>query len=215
MLFLYRQVFKQTLMALAIVLTLFTVVTQPAFAIKRLTNTMINDAIHYGLVNREMGLNFFLSRNWIEGPNGALLNVYTPYMEIARSVVHRKLDSTETTPENVLKVRKKCIEDVHYIYHHQTVKFNISLYGDSLKFAKGYFARIEGVGKGRKITLRPIKSVTNMATKEEGAKFKPYSAILNFHYKFEDIAQLDNFKLILWGKDLPTIEFPINTKELI
>ena len=211
----YRQVFKQTLTAVFSLGVAIALSSQPAIAIKRLTNGIINDAVHYGLINREMGLNYFLGGNWIEGPDGALLNVYTPYIEIARSVVHRKLDSVATTPENIAKVRKKCVEDIHYIYHHQTVKFNLSLYGDSPRFARGYYAKIEGTGKGRTFRLLPSRAVTNVATKEVGAKFKPYAALLTYHFKFEDIAQMDKFKLILFGKDLPTIEFPVVTKDLI
>lgn len=43
----------------------------------------INLALKYGMQNSGMGLYSILGGNWIEGPGGALLNIYTPFMMLA------------------------------------------------------------------------------------------------------------------------------------
>ena len=89
----------------------------PACAIQSLTDGGINRSVIYGLENQQVGLKGFLGANWIEGKDGALLNIYTPFIEIARSVVQHKAGPSTPTPEDVVAARKKCIEDIHYIYH--------------------------------------------------------------------------------------------------
>ena len=191
-----------------------------AQALQSLTDGGITRAVIYGLENQQTTLKPFLGNNWVEGKDGALLNVYTPFIEIARSIVQHKAGPTTPTAEDVIAARKKCIEDIHYIYHHPTVKFMISLFGSDINFAKNYYAVLEGVGRGRNVRLLPAKSFRQaVAHKEEGQKFKPYTAINAYYFKFEDIAQLDSYTLRLYGKDKEgeekePIEFKIENRQL-
>lgn len=172
-----------------------------ASAIQNLTDGGINRSVIYGLENQQVGLKAFLGANWIEGKDGALLNIYTPFIEIARSVVQHKAGPNTPTPEDVVAARKKCIEDIHYIYHHPTVKFMISMYGADINFARDYYAVLEGVGRGRNTRVLPAKSLRQAVAKQEvGQKYKPFTAINAYYFKFDDVAQLDSYVLRLYGK---------------
>jgi hypothetical protein len=189
---------------------------QPAFGIIKLTDVSIENAIRYGLKNQDMGLSFFLGPNWIENETGVLLNVYTPYMEVARSAVTHKAGPSVPTDEDVIKARKTIIEDTHYIYHHPTVKFMTSMFGTTPDFAKGYYADVEGVGRGRRTRLLPAKMLTQgVAKKDDGSTFMRYSAINSYHFKYEDIAKLDELTFRLYGKGKKTHTFKIKTKDLL
>ena len=193
-----------------------TILTAPSFALTKLTDQSIMDAIQYGLKNQDMGLSFFLGPNWREGRNGFLLNIYTPYIEIARSAVTHKAGPVDPTDAELSKARKTIVEDASYIYSHPTVKFLCSMYGKDATFAKGYYADIEGVGRGRRVHLLPSKSVRQgIARVEKGATFERYSAINTYHFKYDDIAPLDELTFRLYGKDRPSVVFKIKTKSLL
>lgn len=187
----------------------------PALALTHLSDRTINEAVVYGLENQETDLSTFLGGNWREGQGGALLNIYTPYIEIARSVQHRNISGDNITPEVVAEARQKAIEDVHYIWRHPKVKFMVSLYGETPRFAREYFAVIEGVGKGRNFTIHPTKSIPQyLAEEEKGAVERPFTAINAYHFKYEDIAPLDEFTLKLYGKGMEPITFKIRNNEI-
>ncbi len=181
----------------------------PAFSIVKLSNQTINDAVQYGMTNRSEDLQSFLDGNWIDGPDGALLNIYTPYIEIARSAAHHK-SLGRPTPENIDKMRGYIDDDIDYIWHHPIVKFLVSLYGDDPSFAKQYFAVIEGVGDGRSFKIYPENSIQQyLAHKEADVTIHPYTAINAYHFNFDDIAPLDEFVLKLYGKGVQPVEFRI------
>lgn len=189
-------------------------VSFPAMAWIQLSDESINQAIRYGMENQNEGLSTFLGGNWREGADGTLLNIYTPFIEIARSATHRNLPSNPTEDE-IVDARKKMVEDISYIYQHQQAKFSVALYGNSPGFAKEYFARLEGVGKGRSIVLYPdITRPQYAAEKEPDAKLNPYSAINTYVFKFADVAPLENMTLYLYGKGVPEITFKMRAKDI-
>lgn len=194
-------------------LMLLAMATAPVFALERMTNSMIDKAVQYGLENQEMGKSLFLGGNWREGADGALLNIYTPYIELALSASQRDMP-VSGDPRNVAETRKKIVEDIHYLWQHPTIKFHVSLLGDDPYFAGKYYASIEGVGQGRHVLLQPSTSVRDpKADKEPGATIKPYSALNSYYFRYEDIAGLDEFVLKLQGKDLEPIQFKLYTKD--
>lgn len=187
----------------------------PALALTALSDSTINQAVRYGLENKDLGLSTFLGGNWREGTNGALLNIYTPFMEIARSAARRKNFSTNPKPEEVAEAREKIQRDIFYIWTHPTVKMLVSLYGDEPTFAREYFAVIEGVGRGRRFTIYPEKTIPQyLATKEENATFKPYTAINAYHFKFDDLIPLEEFTLKLYGKNVEPVTFRIRARDI-
>lgn len=185
-----------------------------ALPIVNLTDKTIDQAILYGLLNQEVGLSLFLGGNWREGSDGTLLNIYTPFMQLARSAAHQKM-TVNPGPEDVAKARQKIIEDIDYIWHHPTIKFNVSLYGENPSFAKNYYAVIEGVAKGRNVTLYPSKSIPQyLADKEENVSVAPYMAVNSYHFKFEQVLPLDEFVFKLYGKNIKPITFKVLAKDI-
>ncbi len=180
-----------------------------ALALVSLSDSTINEAIEQGLRTKKLGLSELLDGNWKEGANGALLNIYTPYMDIAKSVRH--LDMTnDPSAEDVKKARKKIHKDLDYIWTHQTVKFIVSLYGDNSGFAKNYYAVIEGFGRGQNFTLYPDKTVQQyLANKEGDVKDSPFTAVNTYTYNFDKIAPMDEFTFKLYGKGIQPVLFKV------
>ncbi len=187
----------------------------PAYGMVKLTDRTISEAVKYGMENRGLPRSTFLGSNWIEGQNGALLNIYTPYMDIARTASKRKFKGSVASPEAVSKTRKAIVQDIDYIYLHPSVKFIVSLYGNSSDFAKKYYAVIEGVGNGRNRTIYPTKSIPQyLADEDKSAAILPYSAINTYHFKYDDIAPLDEFTLKLYGKEIEPVTFRVNNHRI-
>jgi len=184
------------------------------WALVPMSDRMINEAVAYGMENQGYGMSLFMGNNWREGANGALLNIYTPYMELARSAATRKLPD-QVTPTTLAEARKKMVEDIDYIWQHPTVKFMVSMYGKTPHFAGEYYAVIEGVGKGRNYTLYPTRRMPQYtADLDKGVKESPYTAINAYHFKYEDIAPLDEYVLKLYGKDLEPIRFKVVNRDI-
>ncbi len=203
---------KLSLLSLA--LTLVSAQVPAALAIVTLSDSTINDAVRYGLENQDVGLSSFLGSNWREGSDGALLNIYTPYMEIARSAARQKMTDTPNA-KDIAKARQEIIEDIDYIWHHPSVKFMVSMFGDNPGFAKNYYARIEGVGRGRTYTIYPTKRIPqNLADKEEGAELNPYTAVNSYHFNFDQVAPMDEFTFILYGDNVKPMSFKVNNAYL-
>jgi hypothetical protein len=202
-----------SLMTAATVIGLYVTVA-PAHAITPLSHSTINQAVEYGLENQDLGLSSFLGSNWREGNDGALLNIYTPFMEIARHASHKKFPN-RPTEDDVAAARKTLTEDIFYIWTHPTVKMMVSMYGTTPNFGKEYFAVIEGVGKGRSFTIYPSTSIPQyLATKEKNVTYKPFNAINAYHFKYEDLAPLDEFTLKLYGKNVEPITFKMMSKDI-
>lgn len=191
--------------------------TLPSNAMAPLSPKMVNQAVKYGLMNQNVGLYMFLGANWQELDGGTLLNVYTPFIEIARAVARRKFN-LDPTDENIAQVKEKVERDIHYTWHHPQVKFMVSMYGDTPDFATKYYAVIEGVGKGRDVRLYPVKRVpSGLAQKELNAKDHPYSAVDTFIFDFKAVQRLDRYTLKLYTDEkagLPTYEFNLINSRL-
>jgi hypothetical protein len=183
-------------------------------AMTPLSDGTINQAIKYGIENQGWGLSVFLGSNWREGADGSLLNIYTPFMTLARTVAkHHFKDGA--SPESVAAARKVVRRDLDYIWEHPAVKFMVSLYGDNESFAKDYFAVIEGVGEGRSFTIYPSTRIPQtLATKDSDTTYKPYTAVNAYYFNVNDIAPLDEYVFKLYGKGLEPIVFKVYNRDI-
>lgn len=78
------------------------------------------------------------------------------------------------------------------------VKFAISIYGDTPDFAQHLTARLEGVGRGRHFNLRPERTIQQRQARDvPNAKDRPYEAINAYYFKFDDLYNMDEFRLII------------------
>ncbi len=170
-------------------------------------------AIKYGLKHQDYGIIDLLGPNWIEGPEGTLLNVYSPFMLIAQQASQKGFPS-DTSNENVKKVRQTMqrltarLLDTKEI---QEIKFSVSVLGSTENFASSVVARIEGFGRGREIKVDPVRKFLDKKTDLVGSG--RYEAINTYYFRFEDLEYMEELSLILDTPD-GEIRIPMNGKKL-
>jgi hypothetical protein len=205
---------RQSLLLLTTSFLMLFIAIPKSNAIVALTDRNIDAAVKYGLENRDQTLSSFLGGNWIEGPEGTLLNIYTPYIQLAKFATYRT-GYNKASAEIIAKARKKMGGDISYTWSHPTVKFMVSLVGATPEFAKAYYAKIEAVGGGRSTTLYPKHNEQQItADKEQNVTIKPYTAVNAYTFEFDSLYKTDAFKLILYGKNVEPLEFNVQTKNI-
>jgi len=170
----------------------------PAHALVKVTTENVNQAIKYGIKNKAYGLSGVLGANWIEGQDGSLLNIYSPFMLVATQASKKGVEGT--TPEDIKTVRNRIARIVGYVtdpHETQQVKFSVSLTGPNPDFAKQVKARIEGLGRGKTVQLTPAKVIYDTIADETTTA--SYEAINAYYFNFPDLENLENFQLILDG----------------
>jgi len=153
--------FIQRLSLVFVVILLSGTTTLPALAVIAMSTKAVNAALVYGMKNQKIGISNLLGANWVENADGALLNVYTPFMMLATKASRAKFPQNPA-PSDLARARKRFARDVAYysdVNNRHMVKFAVSFYGDSPTFAKYYSARIVGVGRGQNYNLKPEKQI--------------------------------------------------------
>ena len=178
--------------------------TVPALAMEKIgPPSSINKAILHGLKNQDYGLYTLLGPNWVEGPDGALLNIYSPFMLLATQITHENM-AYNTSKEHLKTAREKLqrmtmrLNDPH---QPQEVKFAVSFFGDRPEFAAQTKARIEGFGRGREVVLTPSSKILDNVADPVPGREGEYSAINAYYFKFEDLDSLSQYQLILTKPD--------------
>jgi hypothetical protein len=190
--------FGCTMLAALLVWTL--VGLQPAHALIKMDSEGINLALKYGMQNSGLGLYALLGPNWVEGSGGALLNIYSPFMMLASKAARGgyPVNPSKDDIKNARKRYHKVIRGFTDVRVPPTVKFSVSLLGSRPDFAKYYDATIEGVGRGKHFKLRPTRSARQSIAQEvPNANAKPFEAINAYYFNFDDVANMDEFSLIL------------------
>lgn len=190
----------------------------PASAIIKMDNQSIDAAIVYGIKNQKASLSTLLGPNWIENEDGALLNIYTPFMVLATKAARGGFPSNPTKSD-LKAARKKYGKYVAFYSDPQNrleVKFAVSFYGNSPTFAKSYEARIEGFGRGKDYKLKPVKRYLDQIADpvKNGLTGGQYEAVNSYYFHFNDIANMEEFKLIMESPNGPPISFRIRTEQL-
>jgi hypothetical protein len=189
---------------------------QPAPAmIKMTTDRAIDGALIYGMQNQKMGLSNLLGPNWIEGENGALLNIYSPFMVLADKASRGGFPRSPSKGD-ISKARTKYGKYVHFYkdtHNRLEVKFAVSFYGKGPDFAKGYTAKIVGFGRGKDFEIKPNKQILDqIADPIDGGK--SYEAINAYYFRFDDLENLQEFRLILESPTADPLTFRINNERL-
>jgi len=190
----------------------------PALALAKMDTHTINSALVYGMKNQRAGLSDLLGPNWIEGSNGSLLNVYSPFMMLATKAAKAGL-SRKPSKSDLEKARKRFGKDVAFYSDTKNriqVKFAVSFYGDSPTFAKNYSARIVGFGRGREFDLKPAKQNLDLQADpvSGGQSGASYEAINAYYFNFADLVDLQEFKLVLESPNGPPLEFSMKNDRL-
>ncbi|MBX2860242.1 MAG: hypothetical protein KTR14_03340 [Vampirovibrio sp.] len=192
--------------------------SMPVGALVRMDKESIDMAIKYGLKNQGMGYSSLLGPNWQEGTDGALLNIYTPFMRLAAAAA-RIGGPEKPSPQELKDLKKKrgiylITRDFNNDKVIPKVKYSVSLYGDAPGFAKKYRARIQGIGRGKTFNLRPLKSNKPIkADAVEGEK-DLYDAVLSFYFPFKTIEHLSEYQLILEHDEKEPVVFRIRNNKI-
>jgi hypothetical protein len=150
-----------------------------SFAVIDMSTKAVNAALVYGMKNQKLGISNLLGANWVENADGALLNVYTPFMMLATKASRAKLPQNPA-PSDLDRARKHFARDVAFYSDPNNrimVKFSVSFYGDSPSFAKYYSARIEGIGRGQNYTLKPEKQLLDQVADPLGIETPPSASM--------------------------------------
>lgn len=193
-------------------------VSQPALALVRMDTKTIDSALVYGMQSQRLGLADLLGPNWIEGENGTLLNVYSPFMMLA-SKASKAGFSASPTKSDLQKARKRFGREVAFYSDTKNrvqVKFSVSFYGDNPDFARGYSATITGFGRGRDFEIKPAKQILDQKADpvSGGQSGAAYEAINSYYFNFSDLENLQEFKLSLQSPVGAPVEFRMKNERL-
>jgi hypothetical protein len=156
-------------------------------------------AILYGLQNQDLGLSTLLGPNWREGPQGTLLNIYTPFMLLASRAAKVGVVHNPPQPKELAAAKTYCqrmIRDFHDPHYPQRIKFSVSFYGTSPDDGLKTSASIEGLGRGQRMTFAPVDQVRQKAP-ITGTTQGPFEFINVYYFNVDDISQLDDYVFTL------------------
>jgi hypothetical protein len=196
------------------------ILTSSALALVKMDSESVELAIKYGMQNRRLGYMALLGPNWIEGENGALLNIYTPFMMLAQRASKLSTAVDNPQPEDIKDARKRLYKFVKFYLDPLSkpeVKFAVSFFGDTPEVGKRYSsARIEGFGRGRALTLKPSKQILDPAADPAGTPSKPaFMAVNSYYFPLSELVTLNDFQLILEDKETgSTLSFNVKADKI-
>lgn len=192
----------------------------PAQALIRLDYDSEKMAVRYGLENKDYSYSTFLGGNWREGESGSLLNLYTPFMQVASRYLHAT-QSGNPSDEDIQKTIDKQRAALNKIKKENLVKFIVSFYGDAPSFARKYDGFIDVTNAEGRVIQRifPNQSVRQYyGQKEETGAHQPYSAINTYMFQFDDLAKLKRYTFTMVdktkGSTRPPVRFAIDNEKI-
>jgi hypothetical protein len=185
----------------------------PAKSLVRMDNQSIDLALKYGMQNQNMGFSTLLGPNWIEGPKGMLVNVYSPFMLIAARAAQSGLPEAPTDKDIAMARNKlgKYIRDFRDPQIRHKIKFSVSFYGDTPDFGSKTSVYIEGFGRGKSFKLTPVKEIRDLKAnlvnpQVASQKYEAYNA---YYFDFDAIAVLEEYTLVVEQPGQSPVEFRI------
>jgi hypothetical protein len=208
---------KRVLTSMLAALLTLPALLHPAQALVRIDTKTVEQALRHGMNNRGLGYVSLLGPNWIEGPDGVLINIYSPFMMLAAKAAKGDYPKNPS-PEDMKRAKRNLTRDISFYTDPKAqvpVKFSVALYGESESFAKNYTARIEGFGRGKHFILKPLRSSRQLvAAKRSNGGAQPYEAINAYYFKFNELEVLDDFRFILEAPEKPPITVRVNNARL-
>jgi hypothetical protein len=189
----------------------------PAVALVRMDRESIDMALKYGIKHQGSTFQELLGPNWIEGPDGILVNVYTPFMLLASRAAKGgfPIEPSDTDLQAARTKYARTIRDFGDEAHPPNVKFALSLQVNSPYEAAYTKAFVEGYAKGRLLRLKPTRSYPQpSATLLQQGNKPVYDAISSYYFSFPEVAEMETFDLVLEPKDKPPIRIPVNNQSI-
>lgn len=132
---------KKTASIVIICIISMFILQKASLALINLDKDSILIAIKYGLDNRFSTYKDFLGPNWIDGKNGIIISVYSPFIQLAAKA--RNQSTPGTSDEDILFARKKVSRSLNDIQTRNEVRFLVQLMGDKENFCTKYSAYLE------------------------------------------------------------------------
>lgn len=203
-----------------IIFSLITIIfgTTRSFALIKIDNDSIDLAIKYGIKSKDLIKRDLLGSNWINDQSGRILNIYSPFIQIA---VKTSNQNTTGNLENDLKtIKQQLSTSISKIEDRNEVRFILDFYGDTENFAQNYKAYIIDVDKyndtgNDRYIIKPKKaSLQKIAAKDGFDPLHPYSAFNCYIFKFDDLTNLKEYFFVLTNGKGEEIKYKINNQEI-
>ena len=152
-------------------------------------------ALMYGMNNRDMGYSTLLGQNWVEStqPLGNLLNIYTPYMQVATLVLRSNVPLYPISEQDITNAVTKYQSRINTIRKENTAKFIVSLTGNTPNFCRTLEARLIGTSTISKkpLWLQPLRTENPYyAEIDDSSGKRVYSAISKVFFTQPQLAEL-------------------------
>lgn len=203
---------------LILVIITFILSVNSSFALIKIDKDSIDLAIKYGLKSKGLDTKDFLDSNWINDGNGRILNIYSPFIQIASKTTNQT--AMGTTEEDIKNVKNRLITKINKIMDNNEVRFLVALYGDSENFAKNYKAYIidasQSVDASKESKkINPKKSHFQQVAEKDGfVREHPYSAVNCYTFKFDNLFNLKEYYFILKPENGEEIKYYINNEKV-
>jgi len=191
----------------------------PGYAMVPMEMQHVRQAIVYGMEHGGETRHAIMADNWIEGSEGSLLLVYSPFMMIASEVARGNTYDLPPTEKAIKETKAKHWRTIrNFVEGSQPVqvKFTLSCYGTDPAFMKTARAVLTGEGRGQSVVLKPTKTYCQ----PDGEKLNTgtgqvmYEAMGAFYFPLEKLLALDEMTLTVRFADGRELAFPMRPKHL-
>jgi hypothetical protein len=205
---------------LAAVMFCIALVSLPSHALVNMAQgENIDLAIRYGVKMQDAGVQAMLGDQWREGPDGMLLNVYTPFMVLASKAARSNTPSNPTLKNLQATKRKlqRTITDMRDPHYPPLVKFVVALYGDNVAFGLTVNAEVRGLSD--KEPPRPValsKQLRPRVAVQSDPERNPnlFEAVNAYYFKADDLAKFDQFEFVVTQPGKDPVVFKFSTAQL-
>jgi len=210
------------------ILSLF-ITFNTAHALIKLDPDSIKIAIKYGLDNKYSTSKSILGPNWMEGDDGVIINIFSPFIQLATKAKSQNVPGA--SEEDIILVKKRLGKQLNEIQTRQEIRIIVQLVGDKEDFGKNYEAYIEefieknenDAKDGDKevgfwlFKFKKHKSAAKITPNKEIRQDKaeldsynpyhPYSCTNSYNFSFDKVNKLEKFNVVLKGPKDKQIKF--------
>lgn len=191
--------------------------TLSSYSLVKIDDNSIDLAIKYGIKMKGSPTESILGTNWLNDGNGRILNIYTPFIQVAMKSSSKP--SAGESEEDIKLVKNLLQYDITKVKNKNEIRFLVAVYGDTIDFATQYKAYIIETDKissiKEKDKINPKKSsVQKIADKDEYHPKHPFSAVNCYTFKFDNLFNLKEYYFILVSDNKDEIKYKINNEEI-
>lgn len=227
---------RKILLSSVIAALVLCVFVNKAMALIVLDDESVKIAIKYGLENKFSTSKILLGPNWLDNERGVIVNIYTPFIQLATKAKSQNVPGT--SEEDIRLVKRRLGRQLKQIRTRDEVRFIVQLVGAKEDFGnkvkahvepyippeekpteeelenRSWFQKITGKLKdGGKVY--PEKSILqDVATLDSYNPALPYSVVNSYNFDFGKIKDYDQFYLILSTPNEEPVKFLINRDEI-